>query len=405
MAYFKSVRTVVVSAVMVALVAATGIYAFSYWARQAADAELLLVKISMELHTLNSLEWQAISKGKVDAGLEKKAFESRKRIDELKAAIKGTDDFLDEFNVVYRDFILAMDQEYRLIKSGKLDEARAFDDTLVDPLFDKLHDKIEEISVEMATAKERIGSIADVGMALSLVSAALIVASMFSGFTARQIRQAKKLRETRELALHHERIKEEERKRIARDIHDELGQNLMALRLDVVRMTAAPDLMTATKEQIEAALNQIDTTIKSVRTIINDLRPAVLDLGLHAAIEWQAKEFERRSGIACDVHIDHAEFSLDDQRATALFRSVQESLNNIIRHAQARQVWIDMQLKDGQLYMTISDDGVGGNLNSRKKDNAFGLIGIEERMHALGGTFSVASEPGHGVTIMLSIPV
>lgn len=405
MAYFNSVRSVVVSAVMVALVAATGIYAFSYWARQAADAELLLAKMAAELHTLNSLEWQAISTGKVDATLEKNLFEARKNIDTLRAAIKGTDDCLDEFNVDYRDFTLAMDQEYRLIKSGKFDEARAFDDAVVDPLFDKLHDKIHKISGEMATAKERIGAIADVGMALSLVSAALLVASLFSGFTARQSRHAEKLSETRELALYQERIKEDERKRIARDIHDELGQNLMALRLDVERMTAEPNLMTATKQQIEAALNQIDTTIKSVRTIINDLRPSVLDLGLHAAIEWQAKEFERRSGIACDVHIDHAEFFLDDQRATALFRSVQESLNNIIRHAQARQVWIDMQLKDGQLCMKISDDGVGGNPDNYRKENAFGLIGIEERMHALGGTFSATIEPDHGMTIMLSIPV
>jgi PAS domain S-box-containing protein len=211
--------------------------------------------------------------------------------------------------------------------------------------------------------------------------------------------------ELRQLAAHQERIKEDERKRIAREIHDELGQNLMAIRLDVTNMAACADSAAISKEQIEAALRQIDATIKGVRAIINDLRPAVLDLGLHAAVEWQAKEFERRSGIACEVHIDHAEFALDEQCATALFRSVQESLTNIIRHAQASQVWIDMQRTDGRLFLKIADNGVGADPNYRRKAKVFGLNGIEERVQGLGGTFCATSEPGKGMTIELSIPI
>jgi PAS domain S-box-containing protein len=223
----------------------------------------------------------------------------------------------------------------------------------------------------------------------------------------RQAEQALRDSQTalRQLAAHQERVKEDERKRIAREIHDELGQNLMVLRLDLVGMAVRADAEAIPKEEIEAALNQIDTTIKAVRAIINDLRPAVLDLGLHAAIHWQAKEFERRSGIACVVQIDHEEFDLGEQRATALFRIVQESLTNVIRHARASQVRIDMQRKDGRLFIKIADDGIGVYPNCRRKAKAFGLIGIEERIVALGGIFSTASNPDEGMTILLSIPL
>lgn len=209
----------------------------------------------------------------------------------------------------------------------------------------------------------------------------------------------------RRLATHRESAKEDERKRIARDIHDELGQSLMVLRLDMSRMARASELPANTRAQIDGALHLIDTSIRSVRAIINDLRPSVLDLGLHAGIQWQAKEFERRSGVPCEVHIDHVEFALDDQRVSALFRCVQESLSNISRHAKASQVWIDMKRKGDQLLMSISDDGIGIFPNCRRNANAFGLLGIEERILALGGTFSIVSEPGEGMSVMLSIPI
>jgi signal transduction histidine kinase len=209
----------------------------------------------------------------------------------------------------------------------------------------------------------------------------------------------------RMLADHQDRVKEDERKRIARDIHDDLGQNLMVLRLDVSMIAAHPESVAVTKERCGAALKQIDTTIKAVRAIMNDLRPAVLDLGLHAALDWQAKEFERRTGIACELHIDHEEFALDEKRATALFRIVQESLTNIIRHAQASQVQIEMLRADGMLSVKITDNGIGVFPDCRRKANAFGLAGIEERIHALGGTFSKASHPGQGMAITVSIPI
>jgi PAS domain S-box-containing protein len=208
----------------------------------------------------------------------------------------------------------------------------------------------------------------------------------------------------RKLVKHQDVIKEAERKRIARDIHDDLGQNLLVLRIDMSIMAARPNLDAVIRQQIDSTLKQIDITIKAVKDIINELRPAVLSLGLHAAIEWQAKEFERRTGITCEFSYDNDEFPLHDNLATSLFRIVQESLANIVRHAKARHCHIMMRCRDGQLFMTISDDGVGLSPNYKCKENTFGLVGIEERIDSLGGTFSISNNPERGAAITVSIP-
>ena len=218
-----------------------------------------------------------------------------------------------------------------------------------------------------------------------------------------ELRQSR--HELSQLAGHQEGVREDERKRIARDIHDDLGQNLMALRIDMSMLAAHADSVPVRKEQIVAAVSQLDTTIQAVRAIINDLRPAVLDFGLHAALEWQAREFERRTGICCELQVDHDEFDMDDKAVTALFRIVQESLTNIMRHAQASHVQIGMQHGDGRLTVTIADDGVGLAPDSRQKPNAFGLVGIEERILALGGTFATSGNAQRGTTVTVAMPI
>lgn len=212
----------------------------------------------------------------------------------------------------------------------------------------------------------------------------------------------------RQLAAYQEQIKEDERKRIAREIHDELGQNLMALRIDVsllhARTGKAHPLL---NEKVSYVLDHIDMSIKAVRAIINNLRPSVLDLGLYAAIEWQVSEFERRTGIACEVSTegDSSDRGLDDQRATALFRILQESLTNVARHAQATVVKVEVRREDGRLFMRIADNGVGLFPGCRRKPNSFGLLGIAERVATLGGEFQVDSRPGEGTVLNISIPV
>ena len=208
----------------------------------------------------------------------------------------------------------------------------------------------------------------------------------------------------RRLAAHADQIKEGERKRIAREIHDDLGQNLLALRIE------ADMLATRTRERhprlharARSTLFQIDATIKSVRQIINDLRPNVLDLGLSAAVEWQIAEFKRRTGIACELIDEPKDVVLNDHAATAFFRILQESLSNIVRHAHATSVRVELKSSGKLLTMTVTDNGIGLGARERGKVGSFGLVGIEERISILGGSFSISSTDGEGTTVCVTV--
>ena len=213
----------------------------------------------------------------------------------------------------------------------------------------------------------------------------------------------------RQLALHLETAKEDERKRISRDIHDELGQNLLALRIDISMLSARtqgshPRL----HGKVETVLGNIDTTIKSVRGIMNELRPLALDLGLQAAIEWQVGDFRKRSGIACQLHVrDDALFAaIGGQAEIALFRIVQEGLSNVMRHARATAVEIELSWDACALHVSICDNGVGITSQQQRKKQCFGLIGIDERVRALGGRFDIGAPPaGPGCLLTLQVPL
>jgi signal transduction histidine kinase len=210
----------------------------------------------------------------------------------------------------------------------------------------------------------------------------------------------------RRLADHAYQIKELERKRIAREIHDDLGQNLLALRIDAEMLASRTrDRHNHLHQRARTTLMQIDATIKSVRQIINDLRPTVLDLGLSAAVEWQLHEFGRRTGIACEVRDLHGEISPSDTCATAIFRILQESLTNIQRHANATRVVVELRLDGNWLSMSVKDNGCGLAPGGRNKHGSFGLVGIEERVVILGGTCQVFSGPDGGTTVMVSVPM
>lgn len=210
----------------------------------------------------------------------------------------------------------------------------------------------------------------------------------------------------RRLAAHADQIKEDERKRIAREIHDDLGQNLLALRIEADLLSSrTSDRHPRLHARARATVEQIDTTIKSVRQIINDLRPNVLDLGLTAAVEWQIADFRRRTGIACELHDGAHDIEVDDNCATAFFRILQESLNNVTRHARATRVHVALRLTGGLLSMTVADNGQGMAPGGRDKAHSFGLVGIEERIKILGGTFSIRSQPGEGTMIQVTVAV
>jgi signal transduction histidine kinase len=210
----------------------------------------------------------------------------------------------------------------------------------------------------------------------------------------------------RRLAAHADQIKENERKRIAREIHDDLGQNLLALRIEADLLSSrTAERHPRLHARAHATLMQIDATIKSVRQIINDLRPNVLDLGLSAAVEWQVAEFRRRTGIACELIDEPKEVPLSDHAATAFFRILQESLSNIVRHARATRVKVELKMTGNRLSMTVADNGIGLQSRERGKAGSFGLVGIEERINILGGSFTIESTEGAGTTVCVSVPL
>ena len=210
----------------------------------------------------------------------------------------------------------------------------------------------------------------------------------------------------RRLADHQETIKEIERKRIAQDIHDDLGQNLLALKMDVATLHARtahthPRLHGRTT----LVMDTIDATIKSVKSIMNDLRPATLALGLEPAAEWQLKQFERISGIACTLEASFIspDFGLDEGRTSAIFRIFQESLANVARHAQASRITITLKQDQFGFSMKVKDNGKGLQPGDRRKSNSFGLMGIKERIDALGGELVITSSPGKGTLLSIFV--
>lgn len=209
----------------------------------------------------------------------------------------------------------------------------------------------------------------------------------------------------RRLAAHAETIKESERKRIAREIHDDLGQNLLALRIEVDLLASRtnkrhPQLHARARWMLE----QIDATIKSVRQIINDLRPHVLDLGLTAAVDWQIAEFQRRTGLSCELVSHNHDLHVSDRCATTLFRILQESLTNVSRHARATKVRVELDVDPESISMTVSDNGIGLTKAGGQKPGSFGLVGIEERVRILGGKCLITSVPNAGTTVHVSLP-
>jgi PAS domain S-box-containing protein len=209
----------------------------------------------------------------------------------------------------------------------------------------------------------------------------------------------------RQLAEHLETVKEEERKRIARDIHDELGQNLLALRIDISMLSARTgERHMRLHRRVEAVLENVDNTIRNVRYIMNELRPAVLDLGLQAALEWQAAEFRKRGSLDCVLTLpdEEAFAAIAPEMEIVLFRGLQEALSNVRRHACASRVDIVLAVRRGRLTFSVSDNGIGIAPQHRGKGQSFGLIGMGQRVAALGGTLEISQYvPGGGCTLTM----
>ncbi len=226
----------------------------------------------------------------------------------------------------------------------------------------------------------------------------------------RQVTQqqlAQSYQQLRELTAHLETVKEDERKRIALDIHDDLGQNLLALKIDVEllyqRTRASHPVL---RQRVGQALTTIDATIRSVRAIINDLHPSTLELGLPAATEWLVAQFEKRSGIACLLRVRGDERSVpDSRRGTVIFRIIQDALVNIMRHSRATQVAVTLDLSEHAVEVTIADDGSGLRPGDASPAAAFVISGIQERVDVFGGTLEIEHLPGQGTRLSILIPL
>jgi len=228
---------------------------------------------------------------------------------------------------------------------------------------------------------------------------------------AERRRAQEQLRESHEqlraLSVYLQHVREEERTRIAREVHDELGQALTSCKLDLSLLAnKLPKNLAPLKDKAKALSAHIDATIQTVRRIATELRPGILDhLGLIAALEWQANEFQTRTGIKCDVRTDLHEPVLTADLATAFFRIFQETLTNVIRHAGATHVMVHLKEAGGRIILEVKDNGRGISPEEITNPRSMGLLGMKERAALLGGSFKIGlPSGGKGTLVTVSIP-
>jgi signal transduction histidine kinase len=221
----------------------------------------------------------------------------------------------------------------------------------------------------------------------------------------------RQLRETSDqlhaLSRHLVTVREEEQSRIAREIHDELGQTLTVLKMDVSWLASRAQRCGDDIPRKLASMNELlGATLQTVQRIATEQRPALLDnLGLVAAIQWLARKYEERTGIVCTfVHSNKDGAAVDKDLETALFRIIQEALTNAARHADPRSVQICLQVKPAEILLQIEDDGSGIAPTQTNGEQSFGLLGMRERLYAWNGHLTITSAPGQGTALHIVVP-
>jgi signal transduction histidine kinase len=220
-----------------------------------------------------------------------------------------------------------------------------------------------------------------------------------------QLRESHK--QLRALSVYLQHVREEERTRIAREVHDELGQALTSCKLDVSWLAHhLPRSQKELREKAKGLSAHIDSTIQTVRRISTELRPGILDhLGLVAALEWQANEFQLRTGIRCEVSTRLNDVRLDPELTTAFFRIFQETLTNVIRHAAATRVKVQLKEEDSRIILEVRDNGRGIQRDEISDPRSMGLLGMRERAALLGGDFVIRRmSAGQGTRARVAIP-
>jgi PAS domain S-box-containing protein len=223
-----------------------------------------------------------------------------------------------------------------------------------------------------------------------------------------EVRERKNAEEQlRALAARQERVREDERTRLAREIHDALGQMCTALKMDIAWIAKRlPKNQRRLSEKSDAALRLVSDLIKSLRKLSTELRPSTLDaLGLVEALEWQAQQFEAHTGIRCQLFLPEKDLVLDTERSTAIFRIFQETLTNVARHAGATTIQASLVVSDTKISLMTHDNGAGFDISAVQGKGSLGLLGMKERAHLLGGEFKITTSPGKGTTVTVHIPL
>ena len=228
----------------------------------------------------------------------------------------------------------------------------------------------------------------------------------------RELELKKSHERLREVSAHVLAAREHERIRIAQEIHDDLGGNLTAIKIDLDWLGRhLSDDDSVLLEKIRTIDQLVDRTIDSIRRMSRDLRPGIMDFGIVAAIEWEAGEFSKRLGIPCEVAWTQEDIELEQDAAVAVFRIFQEALTNIAKHGRASHVWVRLDANaadgqfQGQLELEVRDNGRGIAASDTGKFNSFGIRGMIERAGLLNGKLTVSGAPGQGTTVHLSIPL
>ncbi|MEQ1515927.1 MAG: CHASE3 domain-containing protein [Usitatibacteraceae bacterium] len=218
---------------------------------------------------------------------------------------------------------------------------------------------------------------------------------------------AQRAEELRALSAHLIRVQEEERRNIARELHDELGGTLSAVKMDIVmgRDAAAKRSDEKSVARFQRALTAVDSAVQFVRRLIEDLRPTLLDnIGLEAALRVMVEQFSERASVRCEVSLPEGELDLTSAQSTALYRICQEALTNVMKYAKATSVRLTLTKAGGDWKLVLADDGVGLDATKQHRSISHGLLGMRERMVALGGTFDIRGPKGQGTTITATFP-
>jgi PAS domain S-box-containing protein len=318
----------------------------------------------------------------------------------------------------YGDFIEVNDVTCRRLGYTKEEFLRLSPSAIISPKFINEFNRSIEILLNdnhiiyevIHRAKDRKLIPTEISSHLFKFENKLTVLSIARDITERKQSEEKLKRTTtvlRNLAYHLQTIREEERSLIAREIHDELGQTLTVLKIQISLLAKKlRDDQQELKEKFESVSKTIDETVEKVQSISSRLRPGILDeLGLIPAIEWQSQEFEKLTGVHCSLSFPQYELELENEKATAVFRIFQEALTNIIRHASATIVSVNMHIESRLFTLEIKDNGVGITASQIKDTKSLGLIGMNERAMIFGGEVSIEGIPDKGTKVKVQIPL